>query len=100
VIFDSPPFGAGIDPFVLGTLTQNLLMVVRVGETEREFTEAKLQIIDQLPVRVVGAVLNDVRTTMREYKYYSYSYGYGATDEDESTTPVAIPAAGEVRSES
>lgn len=92
VIFDSPPFGAGIDPFVLGTLTQNLLMVVRVGETEREFTEAKLQIIDQLPVRVVGAVLNDVRTTMREYKYYSYSYGYGATDEDESTTPVAIPS--------
>jgi capsular exopolysaccharide synthesis family protein len=99
VIFDSPPFGAGIDPFVLGTLTQNLLMVVRVGETEREFTEAKLQIIDQLPVRVVGAVLNDVRTTMREYKYYSYSYGYGATDEDETTTPVAIPS-GEVRGES
>lgn len=98
VIFDSPPFGAGIDPFVLGTLTQNLLMVVRVGETEREFTEAKLQIIDQLPVRVVGAVLNDVRTTMREYKYYSYSYGYGATDEDESTTPVAIPS-GEVSPE-
>ena len=82
VIFDSPPFGAGIDPFLLGTLTGNLLMVVRVGETEREFTEAKLQVLDQLPVRVVGAILNDVRTSMREYRYYSYSYGYGTTDED------------------
>ncbi len=81
VIFDSPPFGAGIDPFLLGTLTGNLLMVVRVGETEREFTEAKLQVLDQLPVRVVGAILNDVRTSMREYRYYSYSYGYGSTDE-------------------
>ncbi len=85
VIFDSPPFGAGIDPFLLGTLTGNLLMVVRVGETEREFTEAKLQVLDQLPVRVVGAVLNDVRTSMREYRYYSYSYGYGSNDETEES---------------
>src|SRR5690606_25343009 len=29
IIVDSPPLGAGIDPFVLGTLTGNLLMVVR-----------------------------------------------------------------------
>lgn len=92
VIFDSPPFGAGIDPFLLGTLTGNLLMVVRVGETEREFTEAKLQVLDQLPVRVVGAILNDVRTSMREYRYYSYSYGYGTTDENESGTDTGIPS--------
>ncbi len=93
VIFDSPPFGAGIDPFLLGTLTGNLLMVVRVGETEREFTEAKLQVLDQLPVRVVGAILNDVRTSMREYRYYSYSYGYGSTDEDgTSNEPAGVPA--------
>jgi capsular exopolysaccharide synthesis family protein len=91
VIFDSPPFGAGIDPFLLGTLTGNLLMVVRVGETEREFTEAKLQVLDQLPVRVVGAILNDVRTSMREYRYYSYSYGYGATDEDDTGDKAGIP---------
>lgn len=93
VIFDSPPFGAGIDPFLLGTLTGNLLMVVRVGETEREFTEAKLQVLDQLPVRVVGAILNDVRTSMREYRYYSYSYGYGTTDEgDGADEGIPIPS--------
>ncbi len=92
VIFDSPPFGAGIDPFLLGTLTGNLLMVVRVGETEREFTEAKLQVLDQLPVRVVGAILNDVRTSMREYRYYSYSYGYGSSDEDGTAQEPAVPA--------
>jgi hypothetical protein len=38
---------------------------------------------------MVGAVLNDVRASMNEYKYYSYSYGYGATDEVDET-PAAL----------
>ncbi len=81
VIVDSPPLGAGIDPFVLGTLTGNMVLVMRSGATERDLAEAKLQIVDQLPIRLIGAVLNDVRASASEYKYYSYSYGYGATDE-------------------
>src|SRR5690606_1676581 len=96
VIFDSPPLGAGIDPYLLGTLTGNLLLVVRVGETDREFTEAKLQVLDRLPVRLVGAVLNDVQTSMQEYRYDSYSYGYGAEDEreeGETGEPAATPRA-------
>lgn len=83
VIVDSPPLGAGIDPFVLGTLTGNMILVMRSGATERDLAEAKLQIVDQLPIRLIGAVLNDVRSSASEYKYYSYSYGYGATDEGE-----------------
>ena len=55
--------------------------MVRAGSTERDLTEAKLQIVDQLPIRLVGAVMNDVRSTMNDYKYYSYSQGYGAVDE-------------------
>ncbi len=85
IVIDSPPLGAGIDPFVLGTLTGNLMLVVRAGATERDLAETKLQIVDQLPIRLIGAVLNDVRATMNDYKYYSYSYGYGAVDEDDST---------------
>lgn len=83
VIVDSPPLGAGIDPFVLSTLTGNMMLVLRAGATERDLAEAKLQIVDQLPIRLIGAVLNDVRATMDGYKYYSYSYGYGAVDEGE-----------------
>jgi succinoglycan biosynthesis transport protein ExoP len=83
ILVDSPPLGAGIDPFVLGTLTGNMILVMRSGATERDLAEAKLQIVDQLPIRLIGAVLNDVRSSASEYKYYSYSYGYGATDEGE-----------------
>lgn len=89
VIVDSPPLGAGIDPFVLATLTGNLLLVLRAGATERDLAEAKLQVVDQLPIRLVGAVLNDVRATMNDYKYYSYSYGYGSVDEREVTSIAA-----------
>lgn len=81
VIIDTPPLGAGIDPFVIGTLTGNLMLVLRAGATESDFAEAKLQIIDQLPIRLVGAVLNDVRASMNNYRYYSYSHGYSTADE-------------------
>lgn len=94
VIVDSPPLGAGIDPFVLATVTGHLMLVLRAGATERDLAEAKLQIVDQLPIRLIGAVLNDVRATMNDYKYYSYSVGYGASQEGPETNQLA-PSTGE-----
>jgi capsular exopolysaccharide synthesis family protein len=88
IIVDSPPLGAGIDPFVLSTLTGNLLMVLRSGETDRQMAEEKLKVVDRLPIRILGAVLNDVKTSQRAYKYYSYVYSY--TPDDESVT--SLPA--------
>jgi capsular exopolysaccharide synthesis family protein len=80
VIVDSPPLGAGIDPFVLGALTGSLVLVLRAGETDRGLTLAKLRLFDRLPVRILGAILNDVRTTESAYKQYSYIYGYTANE--------------------
>jgi capsular exopolysaccharide synthesis family protein len=74
IIVDSPPLGAGIDPFVLGTATGNMVVVLRSGETNREMAEAKLRLLDRLPIRVLGAVLNDIRAG-GVYQYYSYVYG-------------------------
>ena len=51
IIFDSPPLGAGIDPFVLGTATGSLLLVLRSGETNRKMAEVKLKVLERLPVR-------------------------------------------------
>lgn len=85
VIVDTPPLGAGIDPFVLSTATGHLAIVLRAGETDRQLAEAKLQILDRLPVRLLGAILNDVRLKEGAYKYYRYSYGYVADVEEEET---------------
>jgi capsular exopolysaccharide synthesis family protein len=87
IIIDTPPLGAGIDPFVLGTATGNLAIVLRAGETDRQLAEAKLQVLDRLPVRLLGAILNDVRVGEGAYKYYAYSYGYLAGDEETAELP-------------
>ena len=81
ILVDSPPLGAGIDPFVLGTLTGNLLLVLRTGVSHREVMAAKLEVLRRLPVRLLGAVLNDVPPGAA-YQYYSYyTPGYEAQDE-------------------
>ncbi len=79
VIVDSPPLGAGVDPFVLSTLTKNVMLVLRAGETDREFALAKLRLFDRLPVEVLGAVLNDIRAE-GAYRHYAYVYGYTADE--------------------
>jgi Mrp family chromosome partitioning ATPase len=84
VLVDSPPLGAGIDPYVLGTITGNLMVVLRTGGTDRQMAEAKIQMLDRLPIRVLGAVLNDIKSTMGHYRYYGYSYGYGVEGGDEA----------------
>ncbi|HKW10871.1 MAG TPA: polysaccharide biosynthesis tyrosine autokinase [Gemmatimonadaceae bacterium] len=77
IILDSPPLGAGIDPLALAVHTRNLLLVLRIGETDRKLALAKLQTVGRLPIRVLGAVLNEVPAEGM-YKYYAYGYGDAA----------------------
>jgi len=81
IIVDSPPLAAGVDAFALGTLTGTLMLVLRAGVSDREMAQAKLDVLDRLPVRVLGAVLNDARLD-GQYRYYSYYLaGYELVDE-------------------
>ncbi len=84
IIVDSSPLSAGIDPYVLGAATGNLLLVMRNGVTDREMAGAKLDMLARLPIRVLGAVLNDIRPN-GFYRYYAYNYyveGYEAREEE------------------
>ena len=89
ILVDSPPLGAGVDPFVLGTFTGSLVLVLRSGTTNRELAQAKLDVLDRLPVRVLGAVLNDVEPH-GVYRYYTYLSGYAAEDEPRRTEGWAL----------
>ena len=81
IIFDSPPLTAGIDAFVLGVATGNLLLVLRTGVSDRDDANAKLDVLERMPVRILGAVLNDVRDTSVYSAYSYYLPGYEAEDE-------------------
>ncbi|HEU4878773.1 MAG TPA: polysaccharide biosynthesis tyrosine autokinase, partial [Gemmatimonadaceae bacterium] len=58
IIVDSPPLSAGIDAFALGVATGSMMLVLRTGYTDRKLAEAKLKVLDRLPVRLIGAALN------------------------------------------
>jgi Mrp family chromosome partitioning ATPase len=82
IIIDSPPLGAGVDAFALATVSGNVLLVLRLGVTDRALTEAKLDVLDRLPVRILGAVLNGVREGSASSYYSYYLPGYEHEDED------------------
>ncbi|MCA9738355.1 MAG: polysaccharide biosynthesis tyrosine autokinase [Gemmatimonadota bacterium] len=95
ILVDSSPLGAGSDAFLLGTLTGTLVMILRTGATNRELTLARLAPLARLPVRILGAILNDVQPG-GVYRYYtSYLPGYGATEEGDESGRHALSAASE-----
>ena len=93
ILIDSPPLGAGVDPYTIGTATGNMVLVVRTGATNRGMTRTHLAMLQQLPVRLLGAVLNDVRATgmYGYYSYYGYIAGYGSVDVVEDEAPRRLP---------
>jgi capsular exopolysaccharide synthesis family protein len=83
IIVDCPPLAAGGDAVILSTLTGNLAVVIRTGTTERALAQAKLDQLVRLPIRVLGAIINDVDPTDGYHYYYSaYLPGYEPMPED------------------
>jgi succinoglycan biosynthesis transport protein ExoP len=90
ILIDSPPLGAGVDPLILGTLTGTLALVLRTGYSHRDVAAAKLEVLQRLPIRLLGAILNDVPAG-GAYRYYSYYLpGYEASDEDSGARRVPV----------
>jgi polysaccharide biosynthesis transport protein len=83
IIVDSAPLAAGVDAYALSVATRNLLLVMRTAHTDRRVAKAKLKLMERLPVRILGAVVNAVPSTDL-YSEYSYLYGYGPDSDGES----------------
>ena len=81
IVIDTAPLAAGVDALTLAALAGNLLMVLRLGKTDRVMAEAKLEILRRLPLRLLGAVLNDVRDGSEYSAYAYYMDGYALTNE-------------------
>ncbi len=67
-------------------MTGSLLVVLRTGHSNRDMIGAKLEVLDRMPIRLLGAVLNDVPrgAAYGYYAYYSYYLpGYEAVEESE-----------------
>ena len=81
ILIDSAPLGAGTDAYALGVAAGSVVLVFREGKTDRRMAQAKLGVLDRLPVHMLGAVLNCVPASGGAYEYYSYIDGYAAEDD-------------------
>ncbi|MDT8340077.1 MAG: polysaccharide biosynthesis tyrosine autokinase [Longimicrobiales bacterium] len=94
VLVDGPPMAVGADAFHLASLTGSMALVVRAGASDKSVVERKLQALGNLPVRILGGILNDVASSaLKGYGYYSYYVpGYEAGEEHDAGDPPALPA--------
>lgn len=75
VLLDASPLHAGPDSLFLGERTDQVVVVLRTGQTDRDEARSRLASIGSFDLPVVGAVMNDVREAGEYYQYYYYSYG-------------------------
>ncbi|NIR44978.1 MAG: AAA family ATPase [Gemmatimonadetes bacterium] len=60
ILIDTAPLDDGRESLALAANTGNLVFVLRAGVSDGESAESMLDLLDRLPVRVLGAVFNDV----------------------------------------
>lgn len=74
VVVDAPPLAAGADALVLGRRSDKVIVVLRAGETDEVLARTKLELIGNVNIPIVGAVLNAVPTGSHYYPYYANYY--------------------------
>jgi len=90
VIIDSPPLVAGMDAYALGAAAGSMLIVLRPAVTDRKLAAAKLEILDRLPIRVLGAVINSIEND-GAYRYYGSEYSYSDAYSTDPISDLATP---------
>ncbi|GBD93616.1 tyrosine-protein kinase YwqD [bacterium BMS3Abin05] len=74
IMFDTPPLNAATDSVVLGTQVDGLLIITRAEVTNRNVAKQKLDLFENVPVNIIGVVLNGAIQDMAHegYSYYHY----------------------------
>lgn len=77
VIMDTPPVLAATDAAILGSIADGVVLVVRMGVTDRRAARRSLDRLQAVGSRVLGTVLNDPQEILghsEDYYYYQYRY--------------------------
>jgi tyrosine-protein kinase Etk/Wzc len=74
VLFDTPPLNAATDTIILGTLVDGVAVLVRAGQTNRDDVRRKMELFQNVQVKILGAILNcaGVEVAHEGYSYYRY----------------------------
>ncbi len=84
VLFDAPPILAVTDSVVLSKFTDQFLLVVRFGSTNKDSIDLSLNTLNQVGLKLTGVVFNDLNNKNSYYSknYYSYQEYYYTSQEE------------------
>lgn len=74
IIYDTPPILGFADGRILASRTNGVVLVVRIGSTDRALLKQNIDNIRMYNVPVLGVVANQVNRSSRGYHYYSHYY--------------------------
>jgi Mrp family chromosome partitioning ATPase len=81
IILDTPPVLVSADAAILAPLADDVLIVIRAGQTDRQAAELAYQQLAAAGASIVGAVLNDPAGEVSRYRKLYYSYDYPAVSD-------------------
>lgn len=74
IIYDTPPILGFADGRILSTRTDGVVLVVRIGKTDRTILKQNLENITLSNIPVLGLVANQANRTSDSYHYYTHYY--------------------------
>jgi len=81
ILFDTAPILSAVDPAILGTKVDGVLLVYRIGTVPKGLLKRAINQLTQVKSNVIGVILNGMRPEVspdfEDYKHYKYYYSYG-----------------------
>ena len=79
VIIDTPPVIELADAGILGTLSDEVLLIARMHRTPQPLVEQAIRTLTSYNTAIGGLIATDQKRARRRYYYYKYGYkqGYG-----------------------
>ena len=90
IIIDSPPIAKVTDGVLLASTVDGVILVVHGGRSSRELVRGARKLLQTAGARVLGVVLNNVKS--REMDYYYDNYYARRKDFEESMSSSPLPA--------
>ena len=80
VLVDSPPAGALADATILASKVDGIILVITAGETRVDDARDVKESLERAKGKVLGAVLNRVRYSTKDYRYRYYYEDRGGAE--------------------
>ena len=74
IIYDTPPILGFADGRILSTRTDGIVLVVRIGKTDRSLLKQNIDNLKMSNIPVLGVIANQINRSASSYRYYSHYY--------------------------